>query len=536
MIDVRDNWRIVMLLVVVLLAALALFGPLGASGPSYAGNDAVGGLNESDTIDDPTNLQYGLELSGGARIRGQLVGMTADDMSFNANDEFDVESTVADELELEQIDVRARSQQGTVEVYTENRTQEEVATALNEVGLDASTDNIQSGVTGATYDEAIETLTDRLDRTGLSGANVAEIRSAGGDRFIVAEAPGISLAQLKQLASEPGRVQIIAGYPEQTENGTKLRMEEVLTSEDFATIGNAEPDTADQAPHVPVTLTEPAGERYLDTMVDAGFTTEGVRQCSFDAEEEGQPNENEYCLYTVVDGEYVYGASMSPNLADTLNNNREEFINSPQFRMNTQSFEEAQRLEINLKAGALPTDMEIQSETFISPSLAQLFKPFALLTGLIAWLAVCAVVYYWYRDIKIAVPMLLTASSEVFILLGFAAAIGMALDLSHIAGLIAVIGTGLDDLLIMADEILQRKKEVQTGRVFQSRFRKAFWVIGMAAATTIVAMSPLAVLSLGELQGFAIITIVGVIVGVAITRPAYGDILRHLMLEDVKRK
>jgi preprotein translocase subunit SecD len=126
--------------------------------------------------------------------------------------------------------------------------------------------------------------------------------------------------------------------------------------------------------------------------------------------------------------------------------------------------------------------------------------------------------------------MVLTAASEVFILLGFASAIGLALDLSHIAGFIAVIGTGVDDLIIIADEILQ-EGDVRTGRVFESRFRKAFWVIGAAAATTIVALSPLAVLSLGDLQGFAIVTIVGVLIGVLVTRPAYGNILRNLVLD-----
>jgi preprotein translocase subunit SecD len=45
-------------------------------------------------------------------------------------------------------------------------------------------------------------------------------------------------------------------------------------------------------------------------------------------------------------------------------------------------------------------------------------------------------------------------------------------------------------------------------------------------------MSPLAVLSLGDLQGFAIITIIGVLIGVLVTRPAYGDILRILVLGD----
>jgi len=92
----------------------------------------------------------------------------------------------------------------------------------------------------------------------------------------------------------------------------------------------------------------------------------------------------------------------------------------------------------------------------------------------------------------------------------------------------------VDDLVIMADEILQ-EGDVATGRVFQSRFRKAFWVIGAAAATTIIAMSPLTILSVGDLFGFAVITIVGVLVGVLITRPAYGDILRNLVLSEDQR-
>jgi len=99
-----------------------------------------------------------------------------------------------------------------------------------------------------------------------------------------------------------------------------------------------------------------------------------------------------------------------------------------------------------------------------------------------------------------------------------------------IGGFIAVIGTGVDDLIIIANEVMD-EGDVQSRRVFQSRFRKAFWVIGAAAATTVIAMSPLAVLSLGDLQGFAIFTILGVFVGVFVTRPAYGDILRSLLTE-----
>ena len=506
--------------------------------------DTTDQLADAELYPDPTNLQYGLELSGGARIRGLLVGMTADNAGVTPDNQNEVLLTVSEELGVEPINVQVRVGSDTVELFASEMSQTEFdreyseadfAEALQAAGLDVDEGDISSGVTGATREEAVETLTDRLDQTGLSGASVSEISGVTGGDFIVAEAPGISLSELRQIASDAGRVQVIAGFPEDLETGEGLETREVLTGDDFASVDRAQPADAEGPDRVPVVLNPDVAESFQDAMNEHGFTGEGIGQCFFDAEEDEGPREGEWCLYTVVDGEYVYGASMSEDLAGTLATN-EDWPSDPRFVMQTGSFQEAQQLEINLRAGALPTELDIQSETFISPSLAQLFKPLALLTALIAWLTVCAVVYYWYRDVRVAVPMLATAASEVFLLLGFAAAIGMALDLSHIAGFIAVIGTGLDDLIIMADEILQRKKEVKTGRIFQSRFRKAFWIIGMAAATTIIAMSPLAVLSLGDLRGFAIVTIVGVLIGVSITRPAYGDVLRHLMLDDVKRK
>ncbi len=531
MIDVRDNWRIILLLILIAVAALALFGPLGADG-------GQSGLDEEEQrFSDPTNLQYGLELSGGTRIRGVLVGLTAEDRAIDAQETDNVERALADELGLDGIDVRVRERgpdTADVEVFEQNITRAEFVDGLNSVGVDASEDDIRDGTTQETRSETVDTLADRIDRTGLGGSSVTTVSSATGGHFIVVEVPGEDRETVEELIGEPGRVQIIAGYPVEGENGTELRTEEVLTRESLTNISPAQrADDQQPQPHVPLTLTDDAAEDYVTVMQEAGFTGEGIGVCEFNATEHDGPLDDQWCLYTVVDGEYVYGASMSPGLAETIESS--DFLTNPSFIMQTQSFEEAQQLEINLRTGALPTELSIESSSFISPSLAQLFKPLALATAIAAWITVAFVVYIWYRDVRVAIPMFLTATSEVFLLLGFAAAMGMALDLSHIAGFIAVIGTGLDDLIIMADEILQRKQDVRTGRVFQSRFRKAFWIIGMAAATTIIAMSPLAILSLGDLQGFAIITIVGVLIGVGITRPAYGDILRHLMLDDVKR-
>jgi preprotein translocase subunit SecD len=219
---------------------------------------------------------------------------------------------------------------------------------------------------------------------------------------------------------------------------------------------------------------------------------------------------------------------MNTNLGESMQSG--EWAREPTFQVTTPDQQSAENIRVSVEAGSLPATLDLGENSNVDrvePSLAQQFKTNSLITGVLAVLTVVAVVFLRYGDPRVAAPMSLTALSEVLILLGFAAAIRWQLDLSHIAGLIAVVGTGVDDLVIIADEVLN-EGDVNSQRVFDNRFRKAFWVIGAAAATTIIAMSPLAVLSLGDLRGFAIVTILGVLIGVFITRPAYGNILRSI--------
>ena len=53
----------------------------------------------------------------------------------------------------------------------------------------------------------------------------------------------------------------------------------------------------------------------------------------------------------------------------------------------------------------------------------------------------------------------------------------------------------------------------------------------IAAATVLIAMLPLALMDLSTLKGFAIITMMGVIIGVLVTRPAYGRIIMDILSE-----
>ncbi|QSG05220.1 preprotein translocase subunit SecD [Halapricum desulfuricans] len=480
----------------------------------------------------PTNLQYGFDLSGGTRIRAPLAGLYVSDLDFDRNQSSELNRQLAEQLGVEPIDVRVR--QGTVEVFDTNVTDEEFASALQASGFNATEDDVNDGVTGDTRENVVNILQSKIDRTGLSGGTVTTV----GDGLVVVEVPNAEIDEVRDIVTDRGVVRIEAAVREPGANSTTNTT--VITGEDIAStgqIGQRTGPTGDVTGwEAPVTLTEEGAQNFQQQMQELGFTSSsGIGNCDLTGGP-GADQPGSYCLLTTLDGELVRANGMGEDLGSELGTNDNWATESPTFTIGASSADEAQEIKISLEVGSLPTNLDISKGdvSYIQPSLAQEFKSLSLITGLFAWFGVAGMVFLRYRKIRVAIPMIFTAIAEVFILLGFAAVSGLALDLSHIAGLIAVIGTGVDDLIIIADEILQQG-EVATGRVFQNRFRKAFWVIGAAAVTTIIAMSPLTFLSVGDLFGFAVVTIVGVLIGVLITRPAYGDILRNLVLSEDQR-
>jgi len=524
--DAKDNWRVLLLTLLLVLSGVALFVP-GAFG-STAGSTGEG----------LTTLQYGIELDGGTRIRAPIVGQTAEldgEQAVQvANNRSEVRRSLGQELNLSDpgrdLLIRDESSQdsqqrrATVELFVRESevSQAEFAAALQSAGVDASEGDVRTGVTSETRGEVRRAIQRKISAAGLAGREVRTVQSVDGNFFVVIEVPDRDPQEIRQLLSERGNVEVDVLYTNgSASNGTTR--ETVLQREDIASVGQVQQNPQTGQDYVSVTLTDEAAPEFQQDMTAAGFGDGGT--CRYDTPR-GQQDPGE-CLLTVSDGEIVYSAGVEPELGRSFASG--DFQQDPTFIINAENFSEARRLQVNLQAGELraPLNFEEGTQYQLEPALAQNFKENSLLTGLAAVVAVTFVVYFRYGDPKVALPMVVTALSEVVILLGFAAVVQLQLDLSHIAGLIAVIGTGVDDLIIIADEV-QYEGDVDSSTVFQSRFRKAFWVIGAAAATTIIAMSPLAVLSLGDLQGFAIVTIMGVLIGVLVTRPAYGDILRRL--------
>ncbi|NYZ79721.1 MMPL family transporter [Candidatus Micrarchaeota archaeon] len=186
---------------------------------------------------------------------------------------------------------------------------------------------------------------------------------------------------------------------------------------------------------------------------------------------------------------------------------------------------EMERVVILLKSGKLPVSVSVGSVSTISPALGSEFLTYSVYAGIIAMAVVAVCLFVRYRKPKVTTPILITLVFEITMTLGIASLIGWQMDLPSVAGIIAAIGTGIDDQIVIVDEVRRKEKDEDDVTSVASKIKRAFSIVFMSAGLHIFAMLPLLFMGLGVLKGFAITTIIGVIVGVFVTRPAYGAIV-----------
>jgi preprotein translocase subunit SecD len=244
------------------------------------------------------------------------------------------------------------------------------------------------------------------------------------------------------------------------------------------------------------------------------------------------------------------------------------------------ALEEKLKLQTILRSGALPVSLETVSVGVISPTLGSGFLESAAMAGGIAALVVMGVIFARYRRFRVSVPIALIGISEVIIILGVASnndwiiwgpvlllnlfIVGMAwwkkyeidptawvgamlipllglltwtVDLPVIGGIIATLGIGVDNMIVIADETLSgRKDEKKILYTVRDKIKRAFFIIFGSSSTAIAAMVPLMLLGIGFVRGFAITTIIGVLIGVLVTRPAYAEIVEVSVNREFQKK
>jgi len=191
------------------------------------------------------------------------------------------------------------------------------------------------------------------------------------------------------------------------------------------------------------------------------------------------------------------------------------------------AYDEAQKsmhkLQTILITGSLPYKLEIVKLDTISPVLGKDFVRFIILAGIVALISAALVVLIRYRKFKPSLMVVLFSFSEIIIILGVASLIEWNLDLPSIAGILATIGTGFDDQIIILDEAKQK-----TILSLKQRLKRAFAIIMGAYFTAVVSLLPLIWAGAGLFKGFAITTIIGISIGVFITRPAFSEMIKRI--------
>ncbi len=202
--------------------------------------------------------------------------------------------------------------------------------------------------------------------------------------------------------------------------------------------------------------------------------------------------------------------------------------------------QEARGIQAVLQSGALPVKVSIAGISSVSAELGDQFKNGALIAGILALIVVSVIIFARYRRPILVLPIIGTSLAELLLILGAASVIHWNIDLPAIAGIIAAIGTGVDDQIIITDEVLKKGKTSKRRRAgLNIKMKGAFFIIYASAATLIAAMIPLLYVGLsrgltgiGILSGFAFTTILGVIIGIFITRPVYAKFIEKFVVKE----
>jgi len=223
------------------------------------------------------------------------------------------------------------------------------------------------------------------------------------------------------------------------------------------------------------------------------------------------------------------GLMSAPRLVPSVTEGIPNFsytINGPASGANAQAkaldaLKKERELESLLKGGALPVQISLGSKTVIPAPLGEEFLRLSLIGLLFSLVAISIMVAIRYRHLQIIVPMIFISLAELVILLAILGS--FTIDLAGMAGILAAIGVGVDAQIIVTDELLKKEGEMS------KRLEKAFAIITTSVTVAVVAMVPLLFFSgLVEIIGFATATVLGSLLGLFISRPAYAVIAEHL--------
>ncbi len=363
--------------------------------------------------------------------------------------------------------------------------------------------------------DLIEITKNRFNEFGLTDIRVLSVSDLAGNRYMAIEIAGATPQDLEKLISEQGKFEAKIGN-ETAFVGGKKDITSVTRGGQEAGIYSCSKSQEGYFCNFRFTvyLSEEAAKRHAEI----------TKNLEVNSTPDGNYLSKKLDLY--LDDKLVDSLLISEDLRGHVTTQVQisGFGNGATESDAIKDAEEKMKhLQTILITGSLPFQLEIVKLDTISPTLGREFSKVIFIAGIATLLAIFLIIFLRYRKIKSSFYLLIISLSEVIIILGISAIMRIDLDLPALAGILTAIGTGVDDQIVILDE-------ARGGKILsiKQRIKRAFTIIIGAYITTFASLIPLFWAVAGMFKGFAITTIIGISVGVLITRPAFGEMVKRI--------
>ena len=174
------------------------------------------------------------------------------------------------------------------------------------------------------------------------------------------------------------------------------------------------------------------------------------------------------------------------------------------------SMDEAHRLAMVLRAGALPAPLTFEQQRTVGASLGADSINKGITASLVGSLVVILFMIAYYR--KAGALAILTLTLNMLFLLAGLAVLGATLTLPGIAGLALTVGMAVDANVIIHERIREElKKGASIKAAIDAGFEKVHWTILDSNFTTLIAGIILYACGSGPIRGFAVTLSIGIL-------------------------
>jgi preprotein translocase subunit SecD len=482
---IRDTFQRVLILAIAVVAAIACLLP-SILGDKFPKNWPTRPLALGLDISGGVHLVYGVQAreavksrlqsmlsSARAKLREKKIAVASGNISADST----VQISLLSDTSIEQ----------TKAVIAEFNQDLSFSTVNNDSGRPtlvwSISDLTRAKIEKEAIEQAVETLRNRVDQFGVSEPL---IQRSGDDRIIL-QMPGVS---------DVNAVKKVVG------SVAKLEFRLVPKGSDSTSSTITVKDQQGQ----PYTVEDPAlmtGDGVDDARVEFdqnGQVEVSLRMTSAGADDFARiTSENVGRQLAIVLDGVVYSA---PVIRSAISGGQASISGSF-------TTEEARRLKIVLKAGALPAPLEVLEERTVGPTLG--FE--SVKRGLVAMaigfagIALFMVSYYAKSGLVAVFTLLLNA----FLMIACLSLFGATLTLPGLAGLALTIGMAVDSNVIIFERI---RDEIRGGAsrdlAVHTGFDKAFGAILDSNITTLLAGGILYYFGTGPIRGFAVTLSVGI--------------------------